>query len=134
MLFLMSAAVAAGLWLPVAAQPAAPTANASNISFAQYRDWRNAFNLRRRDQLSRELAGANLPVARKSRLEQIKAYYDWLIGLPAAERDRRYRDRFDLIDTDHDGSIDAAERAAWRAKRDAYYRSAAARSPTGVRP
>ena len=70
------------------------------------------------------MAAADLPAARKSRLEQVKAYYDWLTGLSAAERDRRYRQRFDQIDTDHDGTIDMAERLAWRAKRSALYRHA----------
>ena len=41
---------------------------------------------------------------------------------PVAERDRRFHQRFDEIDTDHDGKIDPAERAAWREKQRAYYR------------
>ena len=126
MLFVMSAVIVVGLWLPgEAAQPtAAPAANADTITFAQYRDWRNAFNQRRRGELLRQLAAADLPAARKSRLEQVKAYYDWLAGLPEADRDRRYRQRFERIDTDRDGTIDAAERTAWRAKRSAFYHDA----------
>ena len=128
MLLAMSAAIAIGLWLPgEAAEPtpaAEHSASVANITFAQYRDWRNAFNARRRDELARQLSQADLPAARKARLEQVKTYYDWLADLPQADRDRRYRERFDQIDTDHDGTIDPAERAAWRAKRSAYYRRA----------
>ena len=131
-----TAAVAATLWLPgQAAQPAAAPATAAAtttagadaaIGFAQYRDWRLRFNARRRDEIAAELAEPDLPAPRKARLEQVKAYYDRLAGLSDADRDRRFRDRFERIDTDHDGQIDAAERAAWRAKRRAYFRRDAA--------
>jgi len=56
-----------------------------------------------------------------SPVEQQKAYYDWLAGLPEADRDRRYRERFDRIDVNHDGKIDAAERAAWHDKQRNFY-------------
>jgi hypothetical protein len=135
MMFVMSAAIALGLWLPgEAAQPAPASGGADKITFAQYRDWRNTFNERRRGELARQLSAANVPAGQKARLEQVKAYYDWLAGLSAAERDRRYRERFDLIDTDHDGAIDAAERTAWRGKQRAFYRRAAARPATGEAP
>jgi hypothetical protein len=128
MLLAMSAAVAIGLWLPGNAAEPTPGAElgagVANITFAQYRDWRNAFNARRRSELARQLSTADLPPDRKTRLQQVKAYYDWLAGLPQAERDRRYRARFDQMDTDHDGTIDPTERAAWRAKRAVYYRGA----------
>jgi hypothetical protein len=135
MLFALSAVLAAGLWVPGrAAQPAPAAAGADHITFAQYRDWRNAFNARRRSELAGQLAAAGLPAARKTRLEQVKAYYDWLAGLSAGDRDRRYRDRFERIDSDHDGAIDAAERAAWRAKRRLDYRRAAADRLAPVAP
>ena len=79
-----------------------------------------------------ESGASDLPEREKSRLEQTKGYYDWLASLPEAERDRRFRERFDRIDTNHDGQIDAAERAAWRDKQGAFYpreRRAAARPP-----
>jgi hypothetical protein len=41
--------------------------------------------------------------------------------MPAAERDHRFRDRFDEIDTNHDGIIDHNERTAWHDKRRAFY-------------
>jgi len=119
-----SAAIAATLWLPgEAAQPAAPAATTGDkITFEQYRDWRLAFIERRQGELARQLAAVDLPAQRKARLEQVKSYYDWLAGLPATDRDHRFRERFDRIDTNHDGQIDQAERATWRDKQRVFYR------------
>ena len=119
-----AAAIAATLWLPgEAAQPAAPAAQSADaISFEQYRDWRLNQIERRRDELARQLSAADLPERQKARLEQIKSYYDWLAGLPEADRDHRFRERFDRIDANHDGQIDASERAQWRDKQRALYR------------
>ncbi len=130
-----SAAIAATLWLPgEAAQPAAPaaaTAGADDpITFEQYRDWRLNFNERRRSELAVQLSATDLPAGQKARLEQIKAYYDRLAGLPEPVRDRRFRERFDRIDANHDGQIDQGERAAWRDTQRAFYRhDAASRQP-----
>ena len=115
-------AIAATLWLPgEAAQPAAPAASAESISFEQYRDWRLNLIERRQSDLAVELAAADLPAPQKTRLEHQKAYYDWLAGLPAADRDRRFRVRFDRIDANHDGQIDPAERSAWHDRQRAFY-------------
>lgn len=123
LLLLMAGALCLSLWLPGEAAQPAPAATANDqITFAQYRDWRNAFNERRRSELAMQLAAAGLSGAQKARLEQVKAYYDWLVGLSQAERDQRYRERFDLIDTDHNGTIDVAERTAWREKQRSFYR------------
>jgi hypothetical protein len=46
--------------------------------------------------------------------------------MPAEERDRLYRERFDQIDTNHDGKLDAEERAAWRDNQRENYRHQAA--------
>ncbi len=121
------AAIAATLWLPgEAAQPASRPATAGTaddaITFEQYRDWRLNFIERRRSELAMQLAASDLAAPRKARLEQIKAYYDWLAGLSEAERDSRFRERFDRIDANHDGRIDAGERAAWHDKQRAFYR------------
>ena len=126
-----SVAIAAGLWLPgEAAQPAPPSTTATTstatgavdpITFAQYRDWRLNFIERRRTELALQLEATDLSAPRKARLEHVKAYYDWFAGLPEADRDLRFRQRFDRIDSDHDGTIDAAERAAWREQRRAFY-------------
>jgi hypothetical protein len=142
-----STAIAATLWLPgEAAQPAAPTpaatataatatGTAETITFEQYRDWRLNFNERRRSELTVQLAAGDLPAPRKARLEQVKAYYDWFAALPDSDRDRRFRERFDRIDTDHNGQIDRSERAAWRAKRRAFYhRDAAPRQAAEATP
>jgi hypothetical protein len=127
-------ALAAGLWLPgEAAQPApaaatttpttAPnTAGEQPITFAAYREWRLNFIARRRAELAVQLEANDLPAATKARLEGVKGYYDRFAALPETERDSRFRQRFDRIDSDHDGTIDAAERAAWREQRRAFYR------------
>ena len=128
-----SAAIAATLALPSeAAQPAAPAAATGDpITFEQYRDWRLAFIERRQGELARQLAVADLPARQKARLEQVKAYYDWLAGLPEPDRDRRFHERFDRIDANHDGQIDPAERSAWRDKQRAFYhRDGGVRQPT----
>src|SRR5436305_3184062 len=121
-----AAATAATLWLPgEAPQPASPPATPvaapaavaplpggdEPITFEQYRDWRLSYIERRRSELAVQLSAADLPARQKTRLEQVKAYYDWLAALPEADRDRRFRERFDRIDANHDGRIDATERA-----------------------
>lgn len=124
-----SAIVAASLWLPLeAAEPVPQPAAEDAITFEQYRDWRMHFIERRQTQLAMQLSAADLPTRQKARLEQAKAYYDWLAGLSETDRDRRFRERFDQIDANHDGRIDPAERTAWRQKQRAFYgRSASAR-------
>jgi hypothetical protein len=57
----------------------------------------------------------------RASLERQKAYYDFFAAMSPAERDRRFHDRFDQMDTNHDGGIDPAERAAWHDKQRAYY-------------
>ena len=122
MVFAATAALAAVVWLPgEAAQPTPRPDGDEAITFEQYRDWRVEFTDRRRTDLAMQLSATDLPAQRRSRLEQSKAYYDWLAGLPAAERDMRFRERFDRIDANHDGTIDRAERAAWRDKQRAFY-------------
>ena len=147
MLLAASAVVAAGLWLPgqaaqPTAQPAAPAeaqapappAADDPITFEHYRDWRLRYIERRQTQLAVQLAAADLQPRQRARLEQTKAYYDWLAGLPAADRDRRFRERFDQIDANHDGAIDPGERAAWRDKQRAFYgRGRGAAEPAAAR-
>ena len=136
-----AAIAAAALFSPVrAAEPEtpAPAAAAETITFDQYREWRNRFNEQRQAQLAARLAATDLAPTQRARVQQQKSYYDWLAGLSEAERDRRYRERFDRIDANHDGKIDAAERAAWHDKQRAFYerrprREAAARQPAAIR-
>lgn len=97
-----------------------PTAN-TPITFEEYRAWRLAAMERRLSEIDMQLAAADLPAPRKARLEETRAYYKWLANLPEAERDKRFRERFDRIDANHDGVIDPAERAAWRERQRAYY-------------
>ncbi len=112
-----------------AAQPkAAPAAQAAPelITFDEYRDFRLQYIEQRRTRLDRELSATDLSAAQKASLERRKAYYDDQSTMSAAERDRLFRARFDQIDTDHDGTLDGAERAAWRAKQREHYRQLAA--------
>src|SRR5258708_10584863 len=90
-----SATIAATLSLPgQAAQPAAPVgAGGDPITFEQYRDWRLAFIERRQSDLARQLAATDLPARQKARLEQGKAYYDWLPGPSQTDRDRPFPQR-----------------------------------------
>jgi hypothetical protein len=104
------------------------------INFAQYRDFRLEVITRRQEQLALRLTAPGLSAADKDRLEGQKAYWDRWANLPAAERDRLFRERFDEIDTNHDGMIDAQERAAWRTREQAYYRQLAAERTGTVAP
>ena len=96
-------------------------AGAAKITFEEYRNWRLAAMERRRSEIEIQLSTPDLPAPRKARLEETRAYYKWLADMPEAARDKRFRERFDRIDTNHDGVIDPAERAAWREQQRAYY-------------
>ena len=110
----------------VVAQPAASEA----ITFEQYRDFRLHDLAQRQARLARQLAAPGLSAAQKTSLESRKAYYDQLATMPAEERDRFYKERFDQIDANHDGKLDAQERAARRDKqRENYRQQAAERAP-----
>ena len=75
----------------------------------------------RQIQISAELAVKDLTAPRRAALERQKTYYAYFAGMPAAERDRLFRGRFDEIDANHDGIIDHDERAAWHDKQRAFY-------------
>ena len=115
---------------PASATPATPPVVQSDavdlITFAEYRDFRMRDIEKRRARLAAQLAAPDLTSAEKASLERRKAYYDRLAAMPAAERDAIFHARFDKIDTDHDGTLDSAERAAWREKQRQYYRELAA--------
>jgi hypothetical protein len=114
--------VAAGsLSAQAAPNGAADTASADTINFEQYRDWRMHFIEERQIQISAELAVKELAAQRRTALERQKAYYDFFAAMPAAERNRLFRERFDEIDANHDGIIDHDERAAWHEKQRAFY-------------
>jgi hypothetical protein len=107
-------------------RPAVAPGTAEPITFDEYREFRLRDIARRQARLERELAEPDLPSDERANLEARKAYYNQLSAMPAAERDRLFRARFNQIDTDHDGTLDAAERAAWRTKqRDRYRQSPA---------
>jgi hypothetical protein len=131
----VAALVTAAWWhLPAAAQRATPQPAANElITFEQYRDFRLHDLAQRQARLARQLATPGLTASEKTSLESRKAYYDQLAAMPEAESDRLYRERFDQIDTNHDGTLDLQERAAWREKqRENYRQQAAARAqPAG---
>jgi hypothetical protein len=118
-----TATLLAAAFCPPAEAASAPseTAAADTITFDQYRDWRLHFIEERQIQIAAELAQKDLAAERRAGLARQKAYYDFFAAMPAAERDRRFRDRFDEIDTNHDGIIDHNERAAWHEKQRAFY-------------
>jgi hypothetical protein len=122
------ALLAAAWWhWPAAAQRSPEPAAANNpITFEQYRDFRIRDLQQRQARLARQLAAPDLSAGEKSSLERRKAYYDQQAALPAEERDQLYRERFDQIDTNHDGSLDPEERAAWRERQREIYRQQSA--------
>ena len=124
----VAALVTAAWWhLPAAAQRAATQPAVSElVTFEQYRDFRLHYLAQRQGRLARQLAAPGLSASEKTSLEGRKAYYDELAAMPEAERDRLYRERFDQIDTNHDGKLDVQERAAWREKQHENYRQQAA--------
>ena len=124
------AVIAVGLLPPAGAAPPGAAlaeeagsgpAGETKITFEEYRNWRLAAMEWRRSEIEVQLSAADLPAARKARLEETRAYYTWLAGLSDAERDRRFRERFERIDTNRDGVIDAGERAERRERQRAYY-------------
>jgi hypothetical protein len=124
------AIVAIGLAVPAYAAPAEPASESkaggapggnAPITFEEYRAWRLAAMERRSSEIDMQLAAAGLSPARKARLEETRAYYKWLADMPEAERDKRFRERFEQMDANHDGVVDAAERTAWRERQRAFY-------------
>jgi hypothetical protein len=111
---------------PAVAPPPTGQSPTGNITFDEYRDFRMHYIAEREARLARQLAASGISADEKARLAQIKAYYDGFAAMSAADRNRLFRARFDQIDTDHDGTLDLAERAAWREKQRRYYSQPAA--------
>jgi hypothetical protein len=112
---------------PAVAQRATETAAAGEmVTFDQYRDFRARDLAQRQARLARQLADPGLSAAEKASIERRKAYYNRLTAMPAEERDQLYRERFDQIDSNHDGKLDPEERAAWREKQREFYRQQSA--------
>jgi hypothetical protein len=134
------ALLAAAMWWhwPAAAQRAQQSAADQAITFDQYRDFRLRDLQQRQARLARQLEVPGLSAAEKSSIERRKAYYDQIAATPDEERDQLFRERFDQIDTNHDGKLDANERAAWREKQREYYRQQAAErsrpGPSSISP
>ena len=110
-----------------AEQPAAqPAAAGDLITFDQYRDFRARDLQQRQARLARQLTDPGISAEEKASIERRKAYYDRLAAMPTEERDQLYRERFDQIDSNHDGKLDPEERAAWRVKQRELYRQQSA--------
>ena len=122
-LFAACCVAAASVAMPAPAAPPGAAATPDDpITFEQYRNWRLAAAERRRSELAVRLSAADLTQPQKNRIEETRAYYDWLLQLPETDRDRLFRERFDRIDANRDGKLDADERAAWRDKQRAFYK------------
>jgi hypothetical protein len=113
-------------WPAVAQRAPEPAAAGDLITFNQYRDFRAHDLQQRRARLARQLTDPGISAAEKASIERRKAYYDRVAAMPAEERDQLYRERFDQIDSNHDGNLDTEERAAWREKQRDYYRQQSA--------
>jgi len=113
-------------WPAVAQRATEPAAAGDMITFDQYREFRARDLQQRQARLARQLADPGLPAAEKASVERRKAYYDRVAAMPAEEREQLYRERFDQIDSNHDGKLDPEERAAWREKQREYYRQESA--------
>jgi hypothetical protein len=113
-------------WPAVAQRPPQPAAAGDLITFDQYRDFRARDLQQRQARLARQLTESGISAAEKASVERRKAYYDRLAAMPAEDRDQLYRERFDQIDSNHDGKLDPEERAAWREKQREYYRQQSA--------
>jgi hypothetical protein len=107
---------------PPAIQTAARPVPTQLITFVEYRDFRMRDIAQRQARLARSLASPDLSATDKASLERRKAYYDRLAAMPEDQRNQLFRVRFDQIDTDHDGMLDDAERAAWREKQREHFR------------
>jgi hypothetical protein len=129
-------AMAWSYWPAVAQRAPQPAAASDMITFEQYRDFRARDLQQRQARLARQLADPGISAAEKASVERRKAYYDRLAAMPAEERDQLYRERFDQIDSNHDGKLDPEERAAWREKQREVYRqqSAARARPADQQP
>lgn len=124
-----AALLLAAVWWhwPAEAQRAPEPASADQtITFEQYREFRLHDLQQRQARLARQLATPGLTTAERASLERRKAYWDQLAAMPDEERDQLFRERFDQIDTNHDGKLDSEERATWREKQREYYRQQAA--------
>jgi hypothetical protein len=126
---LFAALIAASLWLPCQAAESTRASDPDTITFAQYRDWRVNLISERQHQIAARLAAAGLNDADRQRLEREKSYYDRQAAMPADQRDHMFHARFDLIDTNHDGVIDRAERTAWHDKQQGRYSHEASAAP-----
>ncbi len=101
------------VWAQTAPPPAAPTAG-QPISFDQFRAQQLQQLQRAQARLAQRLSAPDLPPDQRQRLERRQAQLGKIAGLPPDRRDQLLRRRFDRIDANHDGAIDAGELQAFR--------------------
>jgi len=129
LLLAAAALLIAAQWLPAqAAEPASPN-GPDTITFTQYRDWRIDFIAEKQRQITAQLGQTGLGQSDRDRLTREKAYYDRQAAMAPDQRDHMFHARFALIDTNHDGVIDRAERAAWHDKQQTRYSHEASAAP-----
>jgi len=88
-----------------------PAAAGDMITFDQYRDFRARDLQQRQARLARHLADPGVSLRRR-RASSAASLLRRVAAMPAEERDQLYRERFDQIDSNHDGKLDPEERAA----------------------
>jgi hypothetical protein len=103
--------------LPAEAQTAAaPPAQqqAAPLTFDQFKAQQFQQMQRVQARMAQRLAAPDLPPDQRQRLEHQQAQLGKFAALPPEQQDQVMRRRFDRIDTNHDGVVDAAERQAFR--------------------
>ena len=96
---------------PPARQPAA------SLSFDQYKAQQVQRIERVQATLAEHLAAQDLAPERRQRLARAKARLDKIAALPPEQRDQLLRQRFDRMDANRDGVVDAGEIQAFRQSR-----------------
>jgi hypothetical protein len=96
---------------PPALQPTTP------LSFDQYKAQQVQRIERVQATLAERLAAQDLAPERRQRLERMKARLDKVAALPPDQRDALLRHRFERMDANRDGVVDAGEFQAFRQSR-----------------
>ena len=122
--FSIAAAGLAMLLSSLAAAQTAPTPSSGPqqgqpVAFDQFKAQQLQQMQRAQSRLSQRLSAPDLPADQRQRLEHQQAQLSKFAALPPDQQDQVLRRRFDRIDTNHDGTIDASELHAFRqAQRD----------------
>jgi hypothetical protein len=96
--------------------PAAPP-KAQPITFEQFKAQQLQQMQRAQARLTQRLGAPDLPADQRQRLEHQQSELANIAALPPDQQDQVLRRRFDRIDANHDGVIDASELQAFRQAR-----------------